>query len=68
MSWRIGRWEDAAGTLPQDVTMSLRPVVDRWLTYPSENMKVRWDFYSQYIYIYIYIYGKIKVMFQTTNQ
>ena len=34
------------------------------------NMKVSRDYYSQYIYIYIYthIYGKIKVMFETTNQ
>jgi len=29
-----------------------------------KNMKVSWDYYSQYIYIY----GKIKFMLQTTNQ
>jgi len=33
-----------------------------WLTYPSEKCEfVSWDYESQ-------IYGKIKFMFQTTNQ
>jgi hypothetical protein len=33
-----------------------------WYTYPSEKMKVSWDYYSQYMPIY----GKIQK--QTTNQ
>ena len=44
------------GDDPRMSRLKLRPVVDRWLTYPSENMKVRWDIYSQYIYIYIYVW------------
>ena len=42
-----------------------------WYTYLSEKYdSVSWDDEIPYIYIIIYMenYGKIKVMFQTTNQ
>ena len=48
------------GTSKEKATQFQGCLVGGWAT-PLKNMKVNWDDYSQYS-------GKIKLMFQTTNQ